>query len=89
MEKTEKEARKLWCPHVRETDENMGTLNRWNVFEYSEGRTDKPIDTGKLNSGCCCIGSACMMWEWGDNRHVDGDYRVGDCGLKRGGRTRL
>ncbi len=83
--KTEAEAKKLWCPHVRESDENIATFNRWNVFEYPEGRTDKPVDTGRLNPGCCCIASRCMMWRKGGERPLD-QYRervelVGFCGL--------
>ncbi len=64
--KTETEAKELWCPMVRDTDENMGTFNRW--FEYEPRDPADPKkprkQTDKLAKGCRCIASRCMMWRW-------------------------
>ena len=91
----EKDAERTWCPWVRESDENMGSFNRWNLMIRKD---DKPTDTEKLNPGCCCIASRCAMWEWhpdvkffpspnkllmSNNGMPDGDP-VGYCGLKKG-----
>ena len=60
-----------WCPHVRE------------VTPVGKGAKDAQIGNRYIDkngseygnpSGCCCIGSVCMMWQWFD------DLR-GHCGL--------
>ena len=76
--KTEEQARTKWCPHVRTTDENMGTFNRWNLFEPHDPRTPSGSwkDTGQLNPGCLCIASDCMMWDWKGLQRDDGSHVI-------------
>ena len=63
---TEEQAKKKWCPMVRETTEQMGSYNRFKGL---------PI-TNSL-----CLASNCMMWRWdwiGQDKYSE---KEGNCGL--------
>ncbi len=68
--KTEKEAKELWCPHIRRAE-----IKGYEFFNDGNARV---VST---NNGTLCIASRCMMWRWDHNKLVTGDYREGFCGL--------
>ena len=53
---TEEDARKKWCPMVRQGEEGAGSWNR--------GSGDDPINLkgGDGNYKCNCLASDCAMW---------------------------
>ena len=60
--KTEDEARKLWCPHVRASRSTESAFNR-----IRTGGEDYPNP-----ERCRCIASECSQWLWGISDDFDG-----------------
>lgn len=58
---TEDEAKTKWCPHVRDTDEGVGSFNRIYNWIYHKVTGARETRQG-LEESCCCIGSECMAW---------------------------
>lgn len=80
---TEDEAKKKWCPMVRQ----LGTLEKFkDGAVVSMGSQNRGYQMGGALDNCMCISSACMMW-----RKVD-QIGIGPNGEKRDrdldGRTR-
>ena len=50
---TQKEAKRMWCPHARTIDQDMigATVNR-------------DVGKGFPDSDCYCLGDRCMAWRW-------------------------
>jgi hypothetical protein len=63
--KTEAEAKKLWCPHLRVVtdDEGIVTTNR-----------------GSYEQAVVCIASQCMFWRWSHQDTGVNDPPTGFCG---------
>jgi hypothetical protein len=65
--RTEDEARKCWCPHVRflsDPDGRFAATNRVDSETELSETLAKPL--GEINGTSRCIASECMAWRWGD-----------------------
>lgn len=67
---TEAEAKTKWCPKAlsgAEYDGRVVPVNRQSG--------------GKPDPDCMCLGSACMLWGWWDDKSKPAERRRGTCGL--------
>ena len=76
MMHTEEEAKTKWCP-----------MSRYSIAVGPAGDIEQ-IDNRLEPRGPLCIGSACMMWQWGQPRYQENgaahpNGRRGYCGLAR------
>lgn len=79
---TEAEAKEKWCPMARVSYHSPAVEG---LFPAEQGYIgNREHSDGPIQSSLC-IGSACMMWRWG--QEPDDDFEVegkGFCGLAGG-----
>lgn len=67
---TEEEARKKWCPHVRQSAVMRQEDGREHLITYNRSYTENL-------PGCRCIAADCMAWRW-ESKPIPGNRTNND-----------